>query len=385
MDDAELESWHDYEVHSHREIVALLRQLAEKNSLVRMLIKGESDVCVTTILAVDEDSNTIVLDRSIDQAQNLRMANAPRVKCETTLDKIRILFGAVNLAPTTWRGEPALRADIPPTLIRLQRREYYRMPTPVTNPVRALIPVPMDGGNGGMSVFALHDISVGGIALLDGKQLLETTIGRVIGGCRIELPEIGPIITSLEIRNSLDLTLLNHKTTRRLGCQFVDISRGGLAAVQRYITKLERERNAKRPATASRITFATSAGRDCCGTWLDGSSVVRAPIFFAMSRCSCGSIMRSLLLTIYHDGLTFHAAPLTFSPNALPLIGPWVALITAVCAAGTSCAKSSRIASGGKVKKPSLSATSLVMPGDGAYPLPSSALFWPASGANAAT
>jgi c-di-GMP-binding flagellar brake protein YcgR len=244
MDEAELEDWHDYEVGSRREIVALLRQIGEHNQLIRMLIRGEADVCVTTILAVDEDSNTIVLDRSIDQAQNLRMVSAPRVKCETTLDKIRILFGVINLAPTTWRGEPALRADIPPTLIRLQRREYYRMPTPVSNPVRTLIPVPFETG-GGMGVFALHDISVGGVALLDSKLQLGTTVGRVIEGCRIELPEIGPIATALEIRNSLDLTLLNHKTTRRLGCQFVDISRGGLAAVQRYITKLERERNAK--------------------------------------------------------------------------------------------------------------------------------------------
>ncbi|MEW7848750.1 flagellar regulator YcgR PilZN domain-containing protein [Massilia aurea] len=245
MDEAELQDWHDYEVASRREIVSLLRQIGEHKQLIRMLIKGEADVCVTSILAVDEASNTVILDRSIDPAQNERITGAARVKCETTLDKIRILFGAANLAPTTWRGEPALRADIPPTLIRLQRREYYRMPTPVTNPVRALIPVPMDGGTGGMSVFALHDISVGGIALLDSKLLLDTTVGRVIGSCRIELPEIGPIATSLEIRNSLDLTLLNHKTTRRLGCQFVDISRGGLAAVQRYITKLERERNAK--------------------------------------------------------------------------------------------------------------------------------------------
>jgi len=245
MDEAELQDWHDYEVASRREIVTLLRQIGEYHQLIRMLIKGEADVCVTSILAVDEESNTLILDRSIDPAQNGRITSAARVKCETTLDKIRILFGATNLAPTTWRGAPALRADLPPTLIRLQRREYYRMPTPVTNPVRALVPVPMDGGTGGMSVFALHDISVGGIALLDSKLLLETTVGRVIGNCRIELPEIGPIATSLEIRNSLDLTLLNHKTTRRLGCQFVDISRGGLAAVQRYITKLERERNAK--------------------------------------------------------------------------------------------------------------------------------------------
>lgn len=244
MDEAELEDWHDYEVGSRREIVALLRQIGEKHGLIRMLIKGEADVCVTSILAVDEDSNTLVLDRSIDPDQNTRIMAAPRVKCETSLDKIRILFGAGNLGATTWRGEPALRCDLPPTLIRLQRREFYRMPTPVTNPVRALVPVPIDAG-GGMGVFPLHDISVGGIALLDSRLQLGTAVGRVIEGCRIELPEIGPISTSLKIRNSLDLTLLNHKTTRRLGCQYVDISRGALAAVQRYITKLERERNAK--------------------------------------------------------------------------------------------------------------------------------------------
>ena len=244
MDDAELESWHDYEVHSRREIVALLRQLAEKNVLVRMLIKGESDVCVTTVLAVDEDSNAILLDRSIDRAQNGRILAAPRVKCETSLDKIRILFSAEGLTESTWRGAAALRADIAPSLIRLQRREAYRMPTPVTNPVRTLMPLPLDAG-GGAAVFPLHDISVGGIALLDNKLQLSTVVGRVITGCRIELPEIGPIATSLEIRNALDLTLLNHKTSRRIGYQFSDMSRSSLAAVQRYITKLERERNAR--------------------------------------------------------------------------------------------------------------------------------------------
>ncbi|HEX9172807.1 MAG TPA: flagellar regulator YcgR PilZN domain-containing protein, partial [Telluria sp.] len=50
MTSSELENWHDYEVASRREIVALLRQIAEKNQLIRMLVHGEADVCVTTIL-----------------------------------------------------------------------------------------------------------------------------------------------------------------------------------------------------------------------------------------------------------------------------------------------------------------------------------------------
>jgi c-di-GMP-binding flagellar brake protein YcgR len=242
--DAELEAWHDYEVESRREIVALLRQIAEKNQLVRVLIKGEADVCVTSILDVDPDTNTVTLDRPVSRDQIERMVAAGAVRCETSLDKIRILFGADGLREISYDGGTAIRANIPASLIRLQRREYYRMATPVSNPVRVTIPLPAELG-GTLEIFPLADISCGGIAVLDNKQILGTTIGATFAGCRLDLPEIGPVMTSLQIRNSLDLTLLNNKTNRRLGCQFVDISRGNLAAVQRYITKLERERNAR--------------------------------------------------------------------------------------------------------------------------------------------
>lgn len=244
MNDQELENWHDYEVESRREIVALLRQISEKHQLLRLLVKGEADVCVSTILDVDEASNSIVLDRSIERMQNERIVEAGKLRCETTLDKIRILFTADQLRPTLFQGEAALRADIPPSLIRLQRREYYRMETPVSNPVRAIIPLPPEAG-GGTAVFPLHDISCGGIAILDNKLQLDNTVGAELPNCRIELPEIGPVTVTLEVRNSLDLTLLNNKSNRRIGLQFVDISRGGAAGVQRYITKLERERNAR--------------------------------------------------------------------------------------------------------------------------------------------
>jgi len=242
--EAELESWHDYEVESRREIVALLRQISEKKQLIRLLVKGEADVCVTSLLAVDPDGGGIVLDRSISQEQNARIVAAPKVMCETSLDKIRILFSLQNLGETRFEGGIALRADIPATLIRLQRREFYRMPTPVTTPVLATIQLPADLG-GGKTSLPLADISCGGIAILDNKHQLGTTIGATYRDCRVELPEIGAVTTSLQIRNSLEMTLLNNKTTRRLGCQFVDISRGNMAAVQRYITRLERERNAR--------------------------------------------------------------------------------------------------------------------------------------------
>jgi c-di-GMP-binding flagellar brake protein YcgR len=241
---AELENWHDYEVESPREIVALLRQISEKHQLVRLLVNGEADVCVTSLLEVDPDTGSLVFDLSVNREQNERIVKARRITCETTLDKIRILFALEGLRETPFDGGSALRAAIPATLVRLQRREYYRMPTPVSNPVRVVIPMPPELG-GGSQAFPLADISCGGIAILDNKLQLGNTIGQTFSNCRIELPEAGPVTTSLQVRNVLDMTLLNNKSNRRLGCAFIDISRGNLAAVQRYITRLERERNAR--------------------------------------------------------------------------------------------------------------------------------------------
>ena len=239
-----LENWHDYEVGSRREIISLLRNIGEKNQLIRMLIHGEADVCVTSILEVDADTNTLILDRSINGDQNLRILAAKRISFETTLDKIRILFASDGVTETEFEQRPALQIALPATLVRLQRREFYRMPTPVSNPVRAVVPLSEELG-GGSTILPLADISCGGIAILDNKFILGNTIGVNYPGCRIDLPDIGTVMTTLQVRNSLDLTLLNNKANRRLGCHFIDISRVDLAMVQRYITKLERERNAR--------------------------------------------------------------------------------------------------------------------------------------------
>jgi c-di-GMP-binding flagellar brake protein YcgR len=241
---SELENWHDFTVQSRREIVTILRSVGEKKQLVRILIHGEADVCVTSVLKVDPDDDQLIMDCSIDPDQNKRILAASKLGLETSLDKIRIMFNATGIRETKFEGGPALMMPIPESLIRLQRREYYRMPTPVSNPVRALITMPEESG-GEVENFPLADISCGGVALLDNKMILDNTIGQVYANCRIDLPEVGMVTTNLEIRSTHDLTLLNDKQSRRLGCQFVNISRGNLAAVQKYITKLERERNAR--------------------------------------------------------------------------------------------------------------------------------------------
>ncbi|MFC5547986.1 flagellar brake protein [Massilia aerilata] len=240
----DMENWHDYEVTSRREIIALMRRISEQRQLVRMIVPGTPDSCITSLLEIDQDSNTLTFDRSVDAEQNRRILAAGGIECETMLDKVRILFSVRSLREIAYENGTALQAPIPETLIRLQRREYYRIPTPLSNPVRVLLPVPGDAGAPSLSL-PLADLSCGGIAILDNKRQLDNQIGLVLPDCRIELPEFGTVTTALQIRNSVDMTLLHNKPNHRLGCQYVDISQGNLAKVQRFITKLEREQNAR--------------------------------------------------------------------------------------------------------------------------------------------
>src|SRR5213595_1289758 len=113
VNDSGMENWHDFEVGSRREIIALLRSIGEKNQLIRMLIHGEADVCVTSILEVDPDSNSVILDRSINREQNQRILAAGRVSFETSLDKIRILFASDRVTDTTYQNGPALKIAVP--------------------------------------------------------------------------------------------------------------------------------------------------------------------------------------------------------------------------------------------------------------------------------
>jgi flagellar brake protein len=235
-----------YQVHSRREIIGLLRALHERNQLVSMQADG-ADSVVTSVLEVDEDARLVVIDRAPSNLVNQRLLDSDNVSFETLLDNIRIMFFADKVGECLYDERPALYIKIPDSVVRLQRREHYRVPTPVASPLRCTISVPpdADGNGGGTVVVTLKDISGGGIGVVDEKKLLDNTIGRVYKNCRIDLPGSGTVVATLQVCNSHDLQLSNGKAIRKIGCMFVDLPAPMTASVQRYITRLERERNAK--------------------------------------------------------------------------------------------------------------------------------------------
>lgn len=241
--DYDQDNMEPYRVRSRKEIISLLRNIGERNQLVRMVINEGADTIVTSVLDVDEGNNCVMLDCATTATMNHRVLESPTFAFETVLDNIRILFTCTEIESVLYDNLPAFVIPLPETLVRLQRREYYRVSTPLTTPVVCMIPVKVDNEVQQVKT-TLHNISGGGVSIVDEKQMIDATFGHIYDNCRIELPG-GPITVSLQIRNLLELTLTNGKNIRRLGCQFVNPSNSTLAAVQKYITKLEREQNAK--------------------------------------------------------------------------------------------------------------------------------------------
>jgi c-di-GMP-binding flagellar brake protein YcgR len=235
-----IENHSAFQVRSREEIISLLRSLAERNQLIKMLINDGRELIVTSILEVDAENDAVIIDCLISTELNQRISEAHTLSFETTFDKIRLLFSVSNVALCIHDNHPALRINVPTNFVRLQRREFYRMNMPESNPAVCIIPLPQDLGDGNYTML-LADISSNGIAVLDEQKII----------CQIDLPDVGVVVTTLQIRNSYELSFLHGKTKRRLGCQFIDLSKPMLAIVQRYIIKLERERNSKVVGTTS--------------------------------------------------------------------------------------------------------------------------------------
>lgn len=209
---------------------------------MRMFTEGRSLALVTTLLQIDDDNVSIVVDNSADEAFNQRLVNAENISFETTLNKIRVVFSSAGAEHCMYENRPALRLHFPEAMQRVQRREFYRVDVPLTVLTVATIHKP-DGKN---IEAAIKDISVGGVSLVDDSDMLESAAGIIHRNCQLTLPDTGLVITDLQIRRTHYETLPSGKKIKIIGYQFINLPNPMYIMVQSYIGRLERMLNARR-------------------------------------------------------------------------------------------------------------------------------------------
>lgn len=238
--DAISDEYAKYLVRSRREIAQILRAVARQNEMVTAYFSHGNDFFLTAIVEADPVSGNLIVDCGSEVETNRRALAADKIVFVTSQDRVKIQFSTGALAQIVHQDRPAFRTPLPAALLKLQRREYYRLVTPIRAPLHCVIP----DLAGVRFEAAVADISVGGVGISGLPPEAPLEKGQQLAQCRIALPEEGMVVSTLEVRSLQQATLRSGVTVLRAGCRFVDIPGAHQAMIQRYIICIDRERRA---------------------------------------------------------------------------------------------------------------------------------------------
>lgn len=234
-----------YFIRNPIEILSTLRAMERHSSVITVYLDRGDYFYLSAIVAVDEDSGLIFIDPSNQSSLNQRVNQSQQVTLSATLDRVKIQIRLPALRASTQAGHPAFVAAIPSTILRLQRREFFRLETPHAPSLRCKFAAKREDS---IEVFdlPLFDISGGGLSLI-GKisQAEKFTLGELFQDCRLEIPGESVLSVNLRVREIFKIELANGDQQLRLGCEFLNLPGTRLTLIERYITRLERERKAR--------------------------------------------------------------------------------------------------------------------------------------------
>lgn len=230
------------------EITRVMQGLIDAVAQVTMYFNAGRDMVLTSLIHCDGD--TLVLDVGSSPEMNRRVLEADKLFCVTRLDKVKIQWMLHGVARTEADGRPAFVAALPDSVLRLQRREFYRLSLPIARPLAAGLRIDLPGQPGQSFEFHVADISGGGLALTGIPEDFPLDIGASLQLTRLDLPEVGLINGTLKVCSRTLVTNRLGARSLRLGCEFVKLPGAMQNLVQRYIIKIERERKARESGMA---------------------------------------------------------------------------------------------------------------------------------------
>jgi c-di-GMP-binding flagellar brake protein YcgR len=229
-----------YQITHKQEILRLLRGVMEARSTVAIYWDHHQDPALSSLVDVNPQRGELLLESGPSALAAERVLQSRQVVCVTSFEKVHIQFLGDFPSGVVHNGASCIRLGFPSELLRMQRRDYYRLTTSVIKPVKCLV-----NQDGKFVDTTVVDISVGGLGILSIADGVEIKAGDVYHGCRIALPNAGEYAISLQVCTTFELTLKNGKTSLRAGCQFIDLPPSVETEIQRYINRVDRERRSR--------------------------------------------------------------------------------------------------------------------------------------------
>ena len=239
----------EFRVHSRKEMLSILQELVEKGTHVALYYDAAYNFIMTIVLAATEDG--IWLDVGPFSPDNKRVLLSDKLTLVSLHQHVKIQFEVHEIQSALFDDAEAFFIELPEYLVRIQRRDFFRLSTPQGTPIKCLIPFRPHNPDGpeeqsaAIREFPVFDISGGGVSLLceEGETGLQP--GKEFQNCRITLPDIGVLTATLLVKNNIRFTTTDNMVKIRVGCELRHPSNREQDMLHHYINQLQSELLAK--------------------------------------------------------------------------------------------------------------------------------------------
>lgn len=232
----------EFRIQSKKEMLFILQDIAEKGTRVALYYDQPHNFILTTLIGANADG--MWLDIGPFPPENKRILLSDKITFVSLHQHVKVQFEAHDIVSALLEGDETFYLGLPDYLLRIQRRDYFRLSVPASTPVKCIIPIkPYNPAKPGepeiLREVTVLDISGGGVGLLCGEHETELQPKSTFQNCQISLPGAGTIKFNIEVRNNVKFTAHNGSVKTRAGCQFVRMDNQMSSLLQSYITRLQ--------------------------------------------------------------------------------------------------------------------------------------------------
>lgn len=232
----------DFILHDPKEILAVLRDIVAQRNRVALYYNDANSMVLTLLLAADETG--VWVDAVPNPLDNRHIERSSRIVFVSTHNHAKVQWVSSETSQAIYENSATFFVPLPRKLLRLQRRDFYRLLTREPDALTCVIRPQPEQAQIQQKVTVM-DISIGGVALVCKENGIELTPGIQYQHCEIDLPTIGTIGATIEVKNTFEVTARNGDVIRRAGCVFVKPSGETAKMLQRYVAQMQQQQARK--------------------------------------------------------------------------------------------------------------------------------------------
>lgn len=233
----------EFRINSKKEMQFILQHLADKGT--RVALYGDDHNFVLTTL-IGANAKGMWLEIGPSPPENKKIMLADEITFVSMHQHVKVQFMTHEVKMVLLEGDETFYMDLPDFMLRIQRRDYFRLSIAASANVTCIIPIrPYNPAKPDepeiLRKVPVTDISGGGLSLLCGEHETELLPKATFHNCLITLPDAGTIKVDIEVRNNIKVTARDESVTTRVGCQLIRLDSQMQPILQSYIINLQSE------------------------------------------------------------------------------------------------------------------------------------------------